>query len=184
MARNLPSGDTDRITIGPGVVFIGPSGSTPSYDVGYTMDKMTIMINREAVDIKAGAPQLLVKRLASAENISIEFKGQEQNMELLAQAIGDGFTSMAGNPNETLELGGKQSFVECAIRYQHIMSDGSTLTFDMFKVVGSGQVEFSMNPDSQHEYPMKFDVMYSATDWAGATLVDGKNLVKVTRVVA
>lgn len=184
MARNLPSGDTNRITIGPGVVYIGPAGATPAYDVGYNMDAMTIKVARSAYDVKAGAPQLLIKRLAHEENVSIEFKGSEQNMHLLSQAIGDGVTSMAGDPNEYLQLGGKQSFVELALRYQHIMSDGSTLTYDFYKAVGSGEVELGMNVDSPHEYPMHFDAMYVSTDWAGAALASGANLVKVNRIKA
>lgn len=181
MGRNVPTGDVNRITIGPGLVFLGLDGSTPLLDVGYHMDTMTIAINREAFDVKAGAPQLLIERLAHAENLSIEFKGTEQNMHILAQAIGDGVTSMVGTPDETLELGGKQSFAKLSLRYQHIMSDGGTYQFDIFKAVGSGQVELAMNIDSPHEYPMHFDAMHSTTDWGGNALIAGKNLVKITR---
>ena len=105
-------------------------------------------------------------------------------MHLLALAIGDGITSMAANPNETLELGGKQSTAKLALRYQHIMSDGSTYLFDFWKAVGSGQVELAMNIDSPHEYPMHFDAMHVTTDWAANSLTHGKNLVKITRIKA
>ena len=181
MGRNVPSGDVNRITIGPGIVFVGPVGATPLFDVGFHMDDMSFIIQREAFDVKAGAPQLVVERLAFAENIALEFKSTEQNMYLLSLALGDGVSSMVGTPDETLELGGKQSFAKCSLRFRHIAADGSTFLYDIWKAVGSGSVENLISVESPHEYPMHFDAMHVTTDWGAAALVDGKNLVKVTR---
>ena len=91
---NKPSGDTAQITLGPGIIRVGATGSTPAFDVGHVTGDATIMFKRSRTDIKAGSPQLLIDALCSAEEVSVEFTGIEWDMDVLLRAIGDGASSV------------------------------------------------------------------------------------------
>lgn len=181
MSYNKPSGNTSQITIGPGIIRVGPTGATPTFDVGHVSGEMTLLFKRERVDIRAGSPQALIEALSSQEDVSVEFTGVEWDMDVLLRAIGDGSSSVSG-ASEIFKMGGRSKFDKYAVQFEHRMSDGGTLTVDIFKAVSAGEVECSIVIDEPHKLSMKFDAMESSTDWAGAALADGANLVKVTRI--
>ena len=182
MGRNKPSGDAAQISMGPGIIFLGPVGATPSVDGGHVTGDAALSVIRERTDIRAGSPQNLIEALASQEDVSIEFTGIEWDMDALAKALGDGTTAVSG-ADETLKVGGAPDFNKYALRFQHIMADGGTLTADMWKVIPAGEVAIALNLDSPHEMPMKFDAMYpGATDWGAAALSAGEELVKLSRI--
>lgn len=177
---NKPSGDTSQITIGPGIVRVGPVGATPTFDVGHVTDKMTLMFKRTRTDIKAGSPQILIEALANAEMLSLEFKGIEWDMDVLARALGDGASSVSG-ANEIFKFGGKPPFAKYALQFEHRMADGGTLMVNVWKVIPSGEVEATIGIEDPHDLKMKFDAMDATTDWAGAALTVGQALCSVTR---
>ena len=177
---NKPSGATSQITIGPGIIRVGPTGTTPSFDVGFVRGDATIMIKRERVDIRAGSPQNLIAALASAEDISVEFTGIEWDMDVLLRALGDGASSVSG-ANELFKMGGRPKFDNYALQYEHRMADGGTLTMNVWQVIPSGEIEATISVDDPHQLSMKFDAMEVTTDWAGASLTAGQALASVTR---
>ena len=181
---NKPTGTASKYSIGPGRVFLGPVGATPSVDVGYVKDDFTITLTRTKVDVRQGSPQILIDQLASAEDMMIEFKGIEWNLDAIARLCGAGATSVSG-ADLVYKLGGSPGFSQMALMYQHRMADGGTMSLDFWKVIGEGQVVISAKAADLHDVQYKFNVMDGgSTDWAGASLVDGQGLIRVrhTRV--
>lgn len=180
MAYNMPSGDVTRTTIGPGIIYLGPIGATPTVDVGYVKGEMALSVTRSMTEIRQGTPQTIVQVLANQEDVMVEFKGIQWNLDALLHAIGDGATS-ASNPNDILKFGGRHTVTGKALRFFHKLADGSSLFFDMYKCMTDGNVQINIDPNNPHEISMKFKALDpGSTDWAGAALTDGQKLAKVT----
>lgn len=181
---NNPSGDTGKITVGPGILLVGPTGSTPSTDMGYVKGGMTITFDRAKTDIRQGSPQTIVHSLAHQEDVMIEFHGIEWNLDNLLLMLGDGATSVS-SPNDILKSGGRPTVNPKAFIFQHKMADGSTLFVDLYKCIPDGAITANVNVDSEHEIDFKVKAMYAGTtDWAGATLTDGQALFRIRRMRA
>ncbi len=52
MPYNLPQFDTNRMSIGPCVLYIGPSGTTPTVDVGAVESGAVLSSTRTKEDVK------------------------------------------------------------------------------------------------------------------------------------
>lgn len=180
---NNPSGTLGNITIGPGIIYLGASGTTPSVDVGYVKGKATLMYNREQKEVRAGSPQTIIDALVSQEDVMVEFTGIEWNFDNLLHVLGDGATSVSG-ANKILKGGGTPATAKKALRFIHKMADGGTLELDLWKCIGEGKIEATINSDDIHEIKYKFKAMDpGTTDWAGAALSDGQKLVKIVRTL-
>ena len=66
MPLNIPSGTTNDISFGPGVIYMDPwtaptvGGVTPTTDVGFiSEDGVTVEITNETKDIMQGNPKLI-----------------------------------------------------------------------------------------------------------------------------
>lgn len=178
---NNPSGTIGQVTIGPGIIYLGATGSTPSMDVGYIRGKATMNYKREQKEIRQGSPQNLVASLVSQEDFTIEFQGIEWNLNNLLLVLGDGATSVSG-ANDIFKVGGTPAMATKALRFVHKMADGGTLEVDVWKALGEGTIEVDVNENDLHEVKYKFKAVDAgSTDWAGAALSDGQKLVKIVR---
>lgn len=178
---NNPSGNTGQISIGPGRIYIGAAGATPSTDMGYVKGSMTINLEREAVEIRQGSPQIIVEQLVSREDAMIEFTGIQWNLDNVLLMLGDGATS-ASDPDDILKVGGRPASNAKAIRFEHRMADGGTLVFDIWKAKPEGVQQITINEGDVHELPYKFKAMYpGTTDWGGASLSAGQELFRIIR---
>ena len=176
---NNPSGNAGQITVGPGQLLIGAVGSTPATDMGYVKGGMTLTIDRVKTEIRQGSPQTIISALVNQEDVMIEFKGIQWNLDNLLFMLGDGATS-ATNPNDFLKFGGRPNITNKAFIFQHRMADGSTLFVDMWKCIPDGALSVAINEDDTHEVSYKFKAIYAGTtDWAGATLADGQALARI-----
>lgn len=181
---NQPVNDSTRYSIGPGIIYLGPVGSTPSVDVGALRGNATITLNREKVEIRQGSPQTLQDCLIKQEDAMIEFTGIEWNLDRLAQVLMDGATSLSG-AQEIFKVGGRPNANKWALRFVHKMADGGTIDVSMWKVLGEGKIAIGVNSDDVHQMPYKFTAIDpGSTDWAGAALSDGQKLVKIVRTKA
>lgn len=179
--RNLPTGSIDQVSIGPGVLYLGPAGSTPNIDVGYVSGDITIMFERKRTDIRQGSPQIIVDAFANEENVSIEFPGIQWNLEAMLRVLGDGATSVS-NGEQVLKFGGSNGFTKMAARFVHQTPAGGTVTVDVWKCIGEGTISLKLSPTDPHEVPLKLNAIYpGTTDWGGASLSNGQQLVRVAR---
>lgn len=180
MAYNVPSYDTKRITFGPGILYLGAPGSTPSVDIGAVKGKAEITIERKKLEVKQGSPQTLVAQYAVEETVSLKVTGIEWNMDNLAYALGAGVTAVSG-AEETLEFGGDMDVSSRALRYVHKTADGSTIDVHIFKAQGDGKISVSVNETEVHEFPYQFNALEGTTDFANQTLAAKKKLFKIIR---
>ena len=181
MAANLPTYDSRRFPVGGARMFIGAIGTTPSTDIG-ALDPdagVTVTIMREYGEIRQGMPSLPVKSYVTREDVEVEVSGYEINPELMRYAMGAGITT-ASATEESYSLGGDPAVTTCALHVRHEMLVGYTANYYLWKAEGRSdgmQNVFNLSPTT---FPMKFRALHSTTDWAGTTLNDKAQLLKIT----
>lgn len=183
MAFNVPSYDTDRVSFGPGVIYIGAAGSTPTIDIGAVRGDASVNIERVPLELKQGSPQSLVKKYVIEENITISFTGVEWNYNNLNYALGAGATSQSG-AQEIFEFGGDLEHATRALRFVHRTPDGGTIDIHAFLVEGSGNLAIALNETDFHEFPFEFNVLEGTVDFENSALADQKKKLKIIRTLA
>lgn len=178
---NKPAGTIGLLGLGPGILYLGPAGATPTLDVGYVTASPVLSLKREQHEVRQGSPQTIVAAFAKQEDFMLEIRSIEWNMDTLLKALGDGATSVSA-PNTILKSGGTPACTAYALRFVHKMPDGGTLTLDMWKVIGEGIVESTIEVDKPHEMKLKFKAIDpGTTDWGAAALTDGQKMIKIAR---
>ena len=178
MAYNVPSGETERVSFGPGVLYLGASGTTPTVDVGYARGA-TLTITRDVIELWQGSPQELIKRYSNKETVKLAINGLEWNVDNLSYALGAGETTTGVSP-ELLEGGGDPNMSEVALMYQHITTEGYTVTLSIWTATGDGEVSIEFG-DDLHEFGYNFTALLSTTNWGGDSLAAKKKLYKISR---
>lgn len=183
MAYNMPSGTKKKLSFGPGRLFIGPEGTTPTTEVGYVKGNSVLSFKRTKLEVFQGSPQVLIEQFATKEEVSLKVTGIEWNLNALAFALAAGETSVSG-ANEVLDFGGDMSVAHKALRFVHIQPDGSTIDIHMFNVEGTGEIDVTFNETDLHEMPYEFKGIEGTTGFDGAALAEKKKLVKIIRTQA
>lgn len=180
MAYNVPTYDSSRFSFGPGVLYIGAPGSTPTVEVGAVKGDAEFSVERERLEIYQGSPQSKIAQYAIREDIMLKVTGIEWNLDNLAYALGAGATSVNG-AEEILEFGGDIEMNNRALRYVHRTPDGGTIDLHIFKAEGSGQVTVAFNETDTHEFPYEFQALEATTDFEGSALAEEKKKFKIIR---
>jgi len=183
MSVNVPTTQHKRYSFGPGVVYIGPVGSTPTVEIGSVKGDSELNIERSRLEVLQGSPQTRIKSYAVEEKVSIKFTGIEWNLDNLAYALGAGETSLNG-AEEVFEFGGDVDTSERALRFVHIQPDGSTIDIHLFKAEGNGTINVALKETDIHEFPYEFFALEASTDFTGAALADKKKKFKIIRTIA
>ena len=125
---NVPSYSTSNFSFGPGRVFMGAAGTTPSTDVGgITEDGVKITVTSKKKDIFQGNPKLVVYTFAQEQGAMVELSGIEWNQNLFEYGLGAGTTTSSAS-SDTLSFGGDPLVEQVAIHVQHQMAiPGHTL---------------------------------------------------------
>ena len=180
MAVNVPSYNTSRFSFGPGILYMGAAGSTPTIDVGAVKGDAELSIERVRLEMKQGSPQSLVKSYAIEENITLKVNGAEWNYNNLAYALGAGVTSQVG-AQEVFEFGGDQDTNSRALRYLHLQPDGSTVDIHIFSAEGAGNLAIALKETDFHEFPFEFNALEGTVDFTNASLANNKKKIKIIR---
>lgn len=183
MAYNVPSYDTNRFSFGPGVLYMGAPGSTPTVDVGAVRGDAEILIQRESLEMYQGSPQSLVKKYAVKETVNLKVTGVEWNLDNVAYVLGAGVTSVNG-ADEILEFGGDIDHTSRALRFVHRTPSGGTIDLHIFDAEGVGEMAVAMKENDFHEFPMEFNSLEGTTDFEGSALADNKKKFKIIRTRA
>jgi hypothetical protein len=183
MAYNLPSGNKKRLSFGPGRIYLGPEGSTPTIEVGFVKGNSVLSFKRSKLEVFQGSPQALIEQFVTKEEVSLKATGIEWNLDNLAFALAAGETSVSG-AQEVLDFGGDMTVKHRALRFVHIMPDGSTIDVQMFNVEGSGELDVTFNETDLHELPFEFRALEGTTGFDGVALAAKKKLVKIIRTQA
>lgn len=180
---NVPAYATGRFSFGPGIVYIGPVGSTPTIDIGAVKGDMEFNIERTKLEIKQGSPQSLVEEYAIEEKVMLKGTSIEWNTKNLAYFIGAGVTGASG-PEETYEFGGDMAVASYAVRLVHLQPDGSTIDIHLFDADGSGSMAIALKETDVHEMPFEFMCKEASLDFKGAVPAANKKKVKIIRTAA
>lgn len=177
MAFNVPVYDTNKFSIGPGVLYIGPVGTEPTVDIGAVRSGMSITTTREKVDVFQGIPQTLIKTYTLKETGVLSIMGLEWNLNRLADALGAGSVSSDAS-NDIFEFGGEITFANVTLKFVHTRPDGKVITVKIWEARGNGEVALNFG-DDVHEIPYNFDMLMATTDWDSASLSEGKQLYRI-----
>jgi len=178
---NLPTTTTDDISFGPGRLFLGAVGVTPTTDVGaITEDGIIVEFASEMRDIMQGNPKLPELTFIQSQNVMVRVTSIEWNFDSLKFALAAGTTSASGT-FEAFGFGGEPCVTEVALEVQHQMcQSGNTINVRVWRAVGEGNVSLPFTHD-EHQFEYAWKALRTATDWAGGGLATGEQLVSIVR---
>lgn len=175
MPYNIPTYATNRFSFGPGVLYIGSVGTTPTVDVGGVRSGGSLALSREVLEVPQGSPRTIVQRWATAEMATLSVTGIEWNIQRLSQFLGVDYS--AGPPN-SLALGGDMNIDQVSLKFVHQTPAGGTVEILFWSSQGSGDIEVTFG-DEVHEFPYVFNAVRQTSDWGSVALSDGAQLCKV-----
>lgn len=179
---NLPLFDPNKLSFGPGVIYLGVVGSEPTSDVGAVNEGMTLSHGVESMNMPQGNPDFIIKEVRTEENVTFAFTGLEWKIQNLDQYLGAGHRS--GNE---FRYGGDINFVETSLRLIHEMPPRprpaggffqTKITIDIWRAKSDGTLAINFSSDL-HNFPVIFEVLPAATDWDGNPLSQGEEYYRI-----
>lgn len=178
---NVPNYNTQNISLGPGVAYIGAAGTTPLTDVGAIHDDgMELTVTREFLDVFQGSPKVLIKRFVTGETVELTVKGIEWNLINLALALGTGVTTSSAS-QDTYSFGEDPDATEVAVQVVHSMPTGHTITLRLWRSQTVGEWKTALKQGELHSFPLSFKALSSTLTWDGQQLAVGKRLFQIVR---
>lgn len=178
---NVPSYNTNNISIGPGIMYIGPAGATPSIDVGaISEDGIEITVSQEFLEVFQGSPKQLIRQFKTDETMEIVATGIEWDLLKLANALGAGVTTSSAS-QDTFSFGGDPDTDIVALMIKHTLPSGNTISICVWQAQASGEWSMSMAQDELSTFPYSFKALVSTTNWIGGALSSGSQLFKIIR---
>jgi hypothetical protein len=176
---NLPTIDVNNFAVGAGILFLGPTGATPTIDVGANRAGAVVSISRTKEKVMAGSPLHIVDSIATQEEVTLTVTAMEWNLSNLSRAIGDGVTTSTGT-TENLEMGGTNDFDKLAVMYRHRTKAGHTIFIKLWEATGNGNVDINFS-EGVHEFPFTFEAHDATSDWAGDSTGESRRLFEIER---
>jgi hypothetical protein len=178
---NISNYNTQNISLGPGVAYIGLAGTTPLTDVGAIHDDgMELTVTREFLDVFQGSPKVLIKRFVTGEKVELAIKGIEWNLINLALALGTGVTTSSA-AQDTYAFGEDPNATEMAVQVLHSMPSGNTITLRLWRTQPVGEWKTALKQGELHSFPLSFVALSSTLKWDNSVLVVGKRLFEIVR---
>lgn len=167
--------------MGPGILFIGLVGTTPTIDVGaISEDGMEFTVSREFIEVYQGQPRTLIKTFPSQEVVEVTCNGIEWNLFNLPLALGSGVTTTSAT-QDTFAFGADPANDEVAVHIQHALPSGNTVSIYIWRAQPSGEWSMSLSQDTIHTFPYSFKALQATTEWDGSTLPVGEQLFRIVR---
>jgi len=179
MPYNVPAYSTDNFSFGPGILYAGAAGTTPTTDIGAVRSGAELAITRERITVEQGSPFQKVAEYVIRETATLTVTGIEWNFDNLARALGAGVTTSSAT-KDTFAFGGDMSIKEVALKFVHRSPAGHTFSLYIWKANGTGELTITFGDDI-HEFPYTFEALRSKTDWAGGSLPEKEQLFKIIR---
>lgn len=179
---NIPAYNSNNISLGPGVMYLGLAGSTPTQDVGAISesDGVSITVGQQFLEVFQGSPKTLIKQFKTSESMTIAAKGIEWDLVKLAFALGSGVTSSTAS-TDTFAFGGDPASNILALKIDHTLPTGHTISVCVWQVQASGEWKLDLKEDTLGTFPFTFKALISTTNWIGGTLASGQQLFKIFR---
>jgi hypothetical protein len=180
MAYNIPEYDVRNFSFGPGILYVGPAGTTPTIDVGAVDVGAELAITRTVIDILQGSPRTLAKRFAQVEEVTLSVSGFEWDVTKLRYALGAG-TVEETPAEDRFKFGGDFNFTDIALCFKHRLPAGHTIEIRIWRAQGTGEFTLTFAEDA-HTFPYAFRAVESKTNWAGEPLPENERLFEVVRI--
>jgi len=179
---NVPHYTTNEFSFGPGILYAGVAGETPTidntHDIGGVRSGASFVVTRTMLDVLQGSPAVLVKRYVTAETGVLTVTGIQWNFDNFAKALGAGVTTA-----DTFEFGGSMEVENLALQFIHKNPAGHTHTLMIYLANGQGTLTIPFG-DDLHEFEYAFSALATETNWNGDALVVGRQLFKIKRETA
>lgn len=181
MPFNIPTVSTNRMSLGPAVVYLGPAGTTPTSDVGSIGDDgVELELNSEFVDVMQGNPGNVVQRFVTQQNAFMRFNSVEWSVNQIGWTLGTGTTTISAS-EEVIDFGGDPCPDNVAIYLQHrkacVAHTINVRFWTASPETGSFSVKFTRNEVQSHAH--SFKAIRSTTNWAGTALASDSQLVQI-----
>ncbi len=179
---NVPGYTTNNISLGPGVLYIGPAGATPSLDVGaIAEDGMEFTVTREYLEVFQGSPRQRIIQFVTDEGYELVVNSIEWNLMNLYYALGAGVTSSSAS-QDIFSFGGDPATANVAVKVTHTLPTGQTMSFYLWRCQPSGEWQLSMKQNEIQQFPFSFAGLISTMAWDGVTaLGSGSQLFRIIR---
>lgn len=175
---NIPSVTTADVSFGPGILKLGPAGTTPSVDLGAVRSGASLEIQTTNVDLRQGNPDMLIKRYIQSSDVQFTVTGLEWDFDTLVRALGAGVTQ-----SNQFDFGGEHTAKNVALEFTHRMPAGHTIAVRVWEAVSTGEMSINFGEDL-HEFPATFQAVRSETDWSGASLSDRNQYFRIVRITS
>ena len=182
-AYNVPSYSSKRFSFGPGIMYLGVAGTTPTMDIGAVTGDFALEVDRTVLAIEQGSPQTVVQQYCVKEDVKFSVTGIEWNMTNMSYLLGAGVTTQSG-ANEQLDFGGDFNLSNRAVRFVHIQPDGSTIDIQIFNAQGGGKIKIGGKSKAPHEFPYDFVALLGTVDFQNAAVPNLKNKFRIIRTQA
>lgn len=178
---NVPNYDANNISIGPGVIYIGLAGTTPSIDVGAISESgIELTVGSEFLEVNQGSPKQLIKIFKTSETMDIVATGIEWDLLKLPFALGAGVTTSSAS-QDTFSFGGDPDTNNVALRIDHTLPSGHTISIYIWNAQPSGEWTLNMAQDTLTAFPYTFKALVSTLNWGNEALPVGQQLFRIVR---
>lgn len=179
---NVPTYTESNFSFGPGRVFMGAAGATPTVDVGLIgEDGVSFEFVNDKKDLFAGNPKAAVYRFNQSQGLKVSFSGVEWDFTRFAYAIGAG-TTTSTSPSDTMVFGGDPITKKVAILVQHQMAvAGHTLNAYLWTAVSDGGLSVKLGQD-EHMFQYAWTCLRSTANWGADALARGAELGLLERL--
>ena len=179
---NVPNYTVANISIGPGVVYLGVAGTTPTTDIGaISTDGLELNLTQEYLEVFQGSPKQLITQFKTSETLEVKITGIEWNLMSLPIALGAGVTTSSGT-QDVFSFGGDPTTTALAAKIVHTMPSGHTINIYMWRTNISGSWNIKMAQDTLHSFPYTFKALVATVAWDGVTaLASGSQLFRIVR---
>jgi len=177
---NVPVYDTDRLSFGPGILFLGPTGATPTsaHDVGAVRAGAELAITRSILEVRQGSGQNLIKQFANVESATLTVNGLEWKLDNWIASLGTGVTeSIPGGI--AYSMGTDIGVGEKALKFEHRRPNGIYHYVDFWRASPTGEFTLTFGEDL-HEFAYAFKALDCVTAWDGTDLTETiKRLLRI-----
>ena len=141
---------------------------------------MKFSVTRTFLEVFQGNPKQRIKQFVTQEDAELEVQSLEWNVPNLVYALGAGDVTTSG-VRDTFSFGGDADTDEVAVKVQHTLPSGNTISIYIWRAQPKGTWELSLVQDKLQEFPFSFRALTSTRSWDGASLASTQNLFKIVR---
>lgn len=177
MGFNFPTIDENKISYGPGRLFLGAAGATPTTDIGALGENgLTIEFENEVQFVEQGSPAMKVLPYSTKHGLNITVNSMQYDFNTFYAGLGSGLTTVSGGTRR-YGFGGDPKINSISLHVQHKMPQpGHTLNIYGWKMAATGGTSIELQ-NQAHEMPWTWTALRASTKWGGGALADGEELV-------